>query len=274
MIMLSKYENRVHIRLVEDANIILKYFLTYKFTPFEIAEFTGIAKETVINILNDKKLIKEIYPNNPDILTNIVEILAYQNRIVKLCFLPMVLDLFKEEEKWHFLAMLILTFRLHLNEVAEDLKMDAEELYETLEKYNPNLKSSFNYLFNGDKYPQDIANIRLISFISEYYTAYQNKDKKRMQELAKYIYDGEYNELLSNYHQEQLTNEQLIILINRQIKYGLRVSDIVSPLNISKTKYLDPVKFFTTDKKNLQEQLANLSYYNKNLARINRGKHE
>ncbi len=272
--MLSKYEDRVHIRLVEDANIVLKYFLTYKFTPFEIAEFTGIPKETVINILNDKNLIKEIYPNNQEILTNIAEIFAYQNRIVKLCFLPMILDLFKEEDKWHFLAMLILTFRIHLNEVADVLKMDAEELYEILEKYNPNLKNSFNYLFNGDKYPQDIANIRLISFISEYYTAYQNKDKKRIQELIKYIYDEEYNELLSNYHQEQLTNEQLIVLINHQIKYGLRVSDIVLPLNISKTKYLDPVKFFTTDKKTLQLQLANLSYYNKTLTSINRGKHE
>ena len=272
--MLSKYENRVHIRLVENAKIVLKYFLTYKFTPFEIAEFTGIAKETVINILNDKKLIKEIYPNNPDILTNIVEILAYQNRIVKLCFLPMVLDLFKEEEKWHFLAMLILTFRLHLNEVAEDLKMDAEELYEILEKYNPNLNSSFNYLFNGDKYPQDIANIRLISFISEYYTAYQNKDKKRMQKLANYINDEEYNELVNNYHQEQLTNEQLLVLINHQIKYGLQIKELVMPLNISRSKYIEPVTFFTIDKKNLQEQLTNLANYNKNMARINRGKHE
>ena len=272
--MLSKYEDRVHIRLVEDAKIVLKYFLEYKFTPFEIAKYIGISEETVINILNDQILIQEIYPDNLNIISEIAEILAYQNRIVKFCFLPMILNLFKECDKWYFLAMLMLTFRLHLNEVAEDLKMDSEELYEILEKYNPNLKRSFAYLFNGDNYPQDIANIRLISFISEYYTAYRNKDEERLNKLTSFINDGEYKEILKRYHQEQLNNEQLIVLINYQIKYGLKISDLVELINISKTKYLDPVKFFVADKEDLQIQLANLSYYNKNLTRINRGKNE
>ena len=272
--MLSKYEDRVHIRLVEDANIVLKYFLTYKFTPFEIAKYTGITEKRVINILNDPILIQEIYPDNLNIISEIAEILAYQNRIVKLCFLPMILDLFKEEDKWHFLAMLILTFRLHLSELADDLKMDEEELYTTLEKYNPNLKRAFAYLFNGDNYPQDIANIRLISFISEYYTAYQKKDEERLNELNNFINDEEYNELVKNYQKEQLTTEQLVILINHQIKYGLKIDDLVKPLNVSRTKYLDPVKFYITDKKDLQNGLANLSSYNQNLSRTSRGKHE
>ena len=272
--MLSKYEDRMHIRLVDNAKIVLKYFLKYKFTPLEIAKYTGVSEETVINILNDPILIQEIYPDNLNIISKIAEILAYQNRIVKLCFLPMVLDLFKEEDKWHFLAMLILTFRLHLSELADDLKMDEEELYATLEKYNPNLKKAFAYLFNGDNYPQDIANIRLISFISEYYTAYQKKDEERLNELNDFINDGEYKEILKTYHQEQLNNEQIVILVNYQIKYGLRIEDLVKPLNVSKTKYLDPVKFFITDKEDLQKGLANLSYYNKNLARTSRGKHE
>ena len=274
MTMLSKYADRAHFRLVEDAKIVLKYFLEYKFTPFEIAKITGITEEVVVNILSDTSLIKEIYPNNKNIIYQILEIFAYQNRIIKLCFLPMVLNIFTGKEKWHFLAMLILTFRLHLNEVADDLKMDAEELYENLEKYNPNLKKSFNYLFNGDHYSQDIANKRLINFISEYYTAYQNNDEERLQKLTMFINDGEYYDFFKNYHQEQFTNEQLLILINYQIKYGLQINEVVMPLKVSKTKYLDPVKFYTIDKEDLQIQLANLSNYNKNIARTNRGKHE
>lgn len=272
--MLSKYEDRIHYRLVEDAKIVLKYFLEYKFTPLEIAKYTGMPEETVINILNNPILIQEIYPDNLNIISKIDEILAYQNRIVKLCFLPMVLDLFQEEDKWHFLAMLILTFRLHLSELADVLKIDEEELYTTLEKYNPNLKRAFAYLFNGDNYPQDIANIRLISFISEYYTAYQNKDKDRLHKLTDFINDEEYYAFIKNYHQEQLTTEQLVILINHQIKYGLKIEDLVKPLNVSKTKYLDPVKFYITDKEDLQKGLANLSSYNQNLSRTSRGKHE
>lgn len=272
--MLSKYETRVHQRLIEDAKIILKYFLKYKLTPFEISKVTGISEEIVINILTNQELMQEIMPNDSQINFKITNILAYQTRNIKFCFLPIVLNLFKDSEKWQFLAMLILTFRLHLTELSEILKMDEEILYQTLEKYNPNLKNAFQYLFNGDKYPQDIANQRLINYLSEYYEAWQNKDEVRLKELLMFINDTEYKDLLNNYHQEPLTSEQLIVLINHQLKYGLKVKEVVEPLNIPKTKYLDPVKFFTTYKEELQDRLANLSGYNKSLSIVKRGKHE
>ena len=274
MTMLSKYEDRVHLRLILDAKIILNYFLKYKLPPFEIAKITGVSEEIVINILNDQELLQEVMPNDSKINMKVTNILAYQSRDVNFCFLPIVLDLFNGKKKWQFLAMLILTFRLHLPELAQILKMDEEELFQMLNEYNPQLKKAFNYLFVGDNYHQDIANQRLINYISEYYDAWKNKDEIRIKELLMYINDTEYNELLKNYHQEQLTNEQLLILINNQLKYALQVGEVVMPLNISKTKYLDPVKFFITDKDELQERLSNLSRYNMNLARTNRGKHE
>lgn len=272
--MLSKYEDRAYQRLNQNAKIVLKYFFKYKITPFELAKITGIPEEKVVSILNDQSLMRDVMPNDSSVNTKIQNILAYQKCNIKFCFLPVVLNLFKEEKKWQFLAMLILTFRLHLPELAEILKMDEEVLYQNLEKYNPNLKKSFQYLFGGDHYSQSIANKRLINYLSEYYEAWQNKDELRLKELLSLINDTDYNELLKNYHQELLTNEQLIILINHQIKYASQISEVVQPLNISKTKYLDAVKLFIIDKEELQEQLANLSYYNKTLASISRGKHE
>lgn len=270
--MLSNYEERINKRLQENAKIVLKYFLKYKLTPFEIAKFTGIPEEIVINILHDNALIQDVMPNC--IISDIENILAYQSRNIKLCFLPVVLNLFSGKEKWQFLAMLILTFRLHLPELSEILRIDAEELYQTLEKYNPHLQKALQYLFTFDNYPQDVANQRLINYISEYYEAYQHKDKARIKELLMYINDADYVELLLDYHQEILNNDQLLILLNHQIKYALRVFDVVEPLNISKTKYADPVKFFIADKIDLQKELINLAKYNQNSHKYKRGNYE
>lgn len=169
-----------------------------------------------------------------------------------------------EEQQFVFLRRLALTFRARLPLLSELFQIDENELFEKLRLYNPDLESSLNYLYNCDVTDQEVARRNIISFYQRLLNAVLSKDKIMQKYLIGKISDVRIKELIKEKHfDRRLTDDEIRVILEYQLKYALDRYDVASMLNINPDSYCRRVNSFIRKFPEYQDSYDRLVNYNK-----------
>lgn len=171
-----------------------------------------------------------------------------------------------EEQQYIFLRRLSLTFRARLPLLSELFQISEEELYEKLRMYNHRVEDSLKYLYYNDVTNQDVAKRDIISFYQELLTAVVKKDKEVQKFLIGRIADSRIKQLINEKHIDRnLSDEEILVILEYQLKYALDHSDVAGMLGINPDSYRRRVLAVIEKDEELKMRYERLMGYNQQL---------
>ena len=267
-------------KLCEEIKLLVNLFLKTNLSDIELSEKTGISSSTVGRRLTNKEKIIEVFdkPENKiskyknltgnDLYELIRDkrksnldkarkkggITAY-NKQKNSILNDLNMD---AKSKYNFLALCVLTFRLHMPNVEELVNMNKENIIKNLMQYNPQEKEAFRYLFTADKTNQT----KCLNAFNKYYKGLKEtmkkKDKKKVHELLFAIND---NYVINLIGQTKLTNRDIKEIINYQIKHAKTTQEISKLIKIPCKELNNKIKECLKTNKQLQSSYFNLLNY-------------
>ncbi len=251
---------------------VVTLFVKENYTIFQIAEHLNIPTAKVLECLNNRQMLGILYLDSaPKIIKTISEKLRdylIVNGVVK-DYTPALnlASFYKEEAKQYtFLRHLALSYRLKLESLVFIFHLSPDVLLENLKKYNPASLKSLQYLFNEDETNQELAISKALNYCKALSYAFRTQNKEAMVDLIHEI-DDYYVKLIKMKKNENaslpLTNEEIGVILNYQIKYNVSSSYIAKMFRIDRTNYNRRVTDYTEENPELRDKFANIiSYYN------------
>lgn len=171
-----------------------------------------------------------------------------------------------EEQQYIFLRRLALTFRARLPLLSELFQIDENELFNKLRMYNHSVEDSLKYLYYFDVSDQDEAKRNIISFYQELLTAVIKKDKAVQKFLIGRIADIRIKSLIKEKHIDRnLSDEEILVILEYQLKYALDHSDAAGMLGINPDSYRRRVLAVIEKDEELKMRYERLMGYNQQL---------
>lgn len=153
-----------------------------------------------------------------------------------------------KEKRLLFLAQSALTYGVNLDSLCEMLDKKNEEAKKKFEaemlEENRNFYNSLIYLFHHCPTNQSIAKRKYVEYFNNLVNAAKKKDKGQIKELISVIRDDKANNLKNKYREPgyYLNEEELLTIVNYQIKYGMDAKRAAALFNIDYHTYLTRVR--------------------------------
>lgn len=238
-------------KLKEETIFLVNLFLQTNKSDQQLSLLTNLSRSTIGRRLTNEKVIKECFPDNPEIYDLIrnkrqenlkkAKILGGQSSLLNNNHLKLDILYSDEEKQYKFLAQLALTYRTKLDLLSDLFQIDEEILLNNLLKYNSNLSNSLNYLFNRESYIEDIAKYNTVLFYKNLVNALLKKDNNYFNKVINEISDKDIQEFL-NKPKDILNNKDILMLLKYQLKYSLSNKTMSNIFNIDELIYTNLLK--------------------------------
>ena len=171
-----------------------------------------------------------------------------------------------EEQQYIFLRRLALTFRARLPLLSELFQIGENELFDKLRMYNHRVEDSLKYLYYFDISDQEEAKRNIIAFYQELLTAVLKKDRDVQKFLIGRIADSRIKGLIKEKHLDRnLSEEEILIILEYQLKYALDHNNVAGMLGISSENYRRRVLAAIAKDEDLKARYERLMDYNQHL---------
>lgn len=277
-------------KMIDEIKYLVELFLNTSMSDVQLAEKTGLSSSTIGRRLTDKAKIIKAYPKNGmEIYEKVMarrkenlqkaKIIGGQTSMLNNTYLlnsdgkftgsvaKLRLDVIfdNEIEQWEFLCNIALTFKINLKTISRLFQIDEKKALENLISHNRKAYTSLIYLFYRDKTDQEIASTKFISYYKELLAAVKNKDNELLKSLINQVGDSNIEiNLKDRVPFAELTELQLVTLIEHQLKYSLSSTQIAKEFDIDVTYYHSKVYEYLSDKPTLKDNYDNLlDYYDK-----------
>lgn len=274
---------------IDETKQLVELFLATNASDIELSKQTGISSSTIGRRLTDKSKILKAFPENGEkVYTQIKEkrqqnlqagkVLGGQTSMVNNIYLNGNIGKFEgchklrldvitanELQQWELLMHLALTFRLKLTTLAELFQIEEQQLLGKILTYNKKAYNSLLYLFYRDETDQEIAKEKFIHYYRELLKAIKVKNEAELTELLAQANDVKITEFASKRTPfTPLSDNEVGLLIDYQLKYGLTSLAIARKFGIDVTNYQKVTYNYLSDKPYLKERFdALLDYYDK-----------
>lgn len=168
-------------------------------------------------------------------------------------------EIYKDEiNKYKFLGLSALTFRLKLNTLTKLMAMPDEELKQKLFYYNEDYLKALDFLFFKDKSNQKVALKNFKMFYTDLLNAIRNHNKTQVHDLIGLLHDMDFAKLKNG---SKITVNDLNSVINYQLKYAYDMAKMAQLLHLSEKDYILMLKDYFEKQKTLQENYLLLVNY-------------
>lgn len=267
--------------ILSETKYLVEYFLNTNKSDIEISKATGISSSTVGRRLTNKTRILDAFPEvGPEIYEKVMrkrqenkmrgKIIGGQTSMLNSTIInsqekgfdgytKLRLDVLfeKEDNQWVFLMHIALHFRLKLDSLAQLFQLDEKLIVKKFLSLNGGVYNSLLYLFYRDVTDQEVAKEKFINYYRELLTAIKNKSIEEENVLKNQITDYAVGEYIKN-HQGTLTEEEVSVLLDYQLKYALSFDDMIKKFVLDKESYQSKVYEYVIDKPYLKERLDTL----------------
>lgn len=146
------------------------------------------------------------------------------------------------EKRYAFLSKCVLVFGLNLDALSELLQIDGKTLYNNFLKCNlRNINSVTFVLYHGFQ-TKEKSQERFREFFASLSTAIMKKDMNKAQELINTLGDTKaINVKAKHAKKENLTNEDILVILKYQLKYCCSTETVCSSFKMSKNNYIKRV---------------------------------
>ena len=256
----KKLENES--KRIEETKLLVNLFLESFSNDEVLSQMTGISKSTVGRRLIDKDYICKAFPINGEELYELIRekrqenkhsgnVLGGQTTLLNHAYTmdesgklagntKLRLDcLYKHPlSQYKFLLHAALTFRLHLDTLSSLFQIDEQVLSEELYKVAKGAYESLNYLFLHDGKDQLKARDNFLIYYRQLLNAIREKDEVEKKRLLEVISDAKVIEFKKNHKLNgRLSDDDILTLVNYQLKYALYGDTIEYTFDISRKTY-------------------------------------
>lgn len=276
-------KERLHSTIIDQTKLLINLFLRLNLSDVELSKRTGIPTSTVGRRFRNKDRIKEAFPDNGEEIFELVtkkrqenlqlgrtigSQLSKVNNMNEEAKPRFRLDIFNKdkESQWKILGHIALTFRLKLYTLSELFKIDENEIWKNLDYafMDSNIRWSLEYLFQVEPYEEDSVD-RFTIFYRDYLTALSDKDIEMQRFLLRQLFDYDViklKEKRENNKFDSLTDDDIMVIINYQLKYALSNYDTCILFHCSREKYKKEKDRILEDKPKLKERMECVNEYN------------
>ncbi len=259
-------ENNIMLRSLVKR--VVSLFTQNDLSVEETAKTLEISEEEVLACLNNRVMIGLIYRDKASKIIQYIEKKLRGKEEVgeKDNYAPLNLALISQDEakQYSFLRHLSLTFRAKPETLSSLFQIEELALKRKLFYYNQSSENAFNYLYNNDQTDQNEVSIKVINYYNNLIKAQRNRDKEEVTHLLHLIDDTYASMIRQKKFGDKvavLSDEEIAILINYQIKYSISITRMGKIFNTSYSNLGLRMRKYVADNPLLKERLDGLSSY-------------
>lgn len=245
-------------KTIEDSETRTRVFAAYKLlteenkTISEIAKLLGTTENVIYRDLTTRLAqLAKSYPElvNEQMVENAKNVLQNHslNNLVKAPTSFNVKKLFRlypsSSKRYRFIGSCCLNFGLRLDKLSEILGLECNEIEKKIYTSFPEQQGSIERLFRHGMKNQETAKGKFLAYFEELYTAFENQDKDKYILLLEEISDKKALSFKKKHETySRITDEDIITLLNFQIKHTLGLSGMNQIFGINPGKYAKRVE--------------------------------
>lgn len=184
------------------------------------------------------------------------------------------------QEQYRFLINAALYFHLHLDTLSLLFQIDEKELLNNMLKYGSRCYDSLKTLLYHDTKDQSVAKLNFVNYYRELIEAIRHKNMETRNKLIALIGDKKAIELNKRIKETKnnnivisLNEEDIVTLIQYQLKYLLTTKDIAYMFNLDRNNYQRRVASYLENNLELKNDYEALIAYNEHKYKRGNGRY-
>ena len=269
-------------QVMRETKLLVNLFLKTNASDTELSKMTKISSSTVGRRLTNKEVILMCFPEKGERIYEIIkEKRQYHSQIGRIIGNQLStlnnatlynnspklrLDVIYNDynKQMQFLTHLILHFRIQLPLLCELFGYEQNKILDELLRFNKDITLSLEYLFFKDNYNQELAKREVIDYYRILIDAIKNKDIATKNVLIREISDYKIKVFKDRHNFGDIKSDQdILILLNHQLKYALSNSKLAEKYNFNITQYIRRVRNITSNIPELNKRFEELTDYYK-----------
>lgn len=226
--------------LVRQTKRLVDLYLNTEDNFIIIGNKVGMSPSSIIPRLNSKKIILEAFPENGEEIWAKVQA-KLNTKVAKKDKSMINMAYFAKDKKMQnlWLLHLALTFSLKPASLGELVGLSDNDITNILLNLQGNKTySTIAKLIYWNYIDQDLAKNNLIKFYNEYLEALRKKDLEKAHELLSKVTDRKaMNIIATRKPQDPLSEDDILTILNYQLKYYLTGTEVCNIFNINRSNY-------------------------------------